>query len=1758
MMRRARFGWMYDLVFLVIFLGAGWLRFSGLQWGEYSYLHPDERFLVWVTADLRPVESLGEYFDTAHSTLNPVNQGHGFFVYGTLPLFITRYTVNAIYPEPGWNEIQDVGRTLSALADLGVVLLVYLIGRRTADERLGLLAAAFSAVAVLQIQQAHFYTVDSFVNLFSTLAIYLAVVIATLHTRQRGALLSLSVGFGVALGCAVASKLLAAPVAVALPTAMAVLYMRRRGRLDIEDRDDWRLAREMMGVLVLAALTSLVIFRLAQPYTFSGPGFFNLWPDEKWLAGIQEQRAQAGINVDFPPAMQWARRPVTFSLGNMVVWGMGLPLGGLAWAGFLLAGALLLRQAWARRRGVVDAEGERPPPELNLGWWLLWLWTAGYFTWQSLQFNPTMRYQLPIYPTLELFAALAVVWLVDRGATATRLRTGRWLRLAGWAGLALGAAVLTATALYAFAFNQIYLRPMTRVAASRWIYENIPGPINLSGRTISGEARTQILPFSEGVRLQNDAPYRAIFTPRWDGTLDQVLLPRAEGQINLTQPVTFTVSLASADQPEAILASASTRTTLNGAAGQAIGLEFAQPAALTSAVVYQLEIRIEAPQAAAFNGAATVYITPHTGQPGGLITQTIRPEARGDSPFAPFVLLLTPQANGSLSQIHLMSAIPGAAEQPPPLTSLSVTPDRLDEPEDVMRSNLAAVQNPALPGGIYVLDQPIPLLQGELYRVVLNAAPSAGGIGLAGMGIATEGEWDDNLPTRLDGYDGYGGIYPNDLTFNMYWDDNPAKLERMLRILDAADYVVISSNRQWGTLPRIPERFPLTTLYYRQLMGCPADQDVVDCYRQAEPGKYRGGLGFELERVFVSPPCLGPLCLNDQFAEEAFTVYDHPQVLVFHKTDQYRPEHVREVLGTVDFDQIIKKPPLQYSAHPENLMLPSHIWARQQAGGTWRELFNPQDWINRSQPLAVGVWYLAVWFLGLLAYPMLRAALPALGDRGYPLSRTAGLLLLGWLTWMSASYGVAFSRASVGGGVLLMAAISTGLVYRQRAELRAELRQHWRRYLAVELAALALFGGFLLVRLGNPDLWHPWKGGERPMDFSYFNAILKSTTFPPYDPWFAGGYLNYYYFGFVMMGTLVKFLGITPAVAYNLLLPTACSLIGLGAYSAGWNLHTAFQGRRSRPAAARISPYIPAIAALVFVTLLGNLGTVRMFYQGFQRLAVDQSALQDGNLIQRWAWGVEGFAKALAGEKLPYSVGDWYWLPSRAIPAPNDVEPITEFPYFTLLYGDPHAHLWALPLTLLALGGVIGLVLSRRRLRLGQMAGWLALMGLTIGALRTTNTWDMPTYLALAGVGVVYTVLSNGPISPYAWLRGWLSGWPDRLVRLAVALGALGLLVGLSFWLFRPYGQWYALGYTKVRLWEGSTTPLYSYFVHWGVFLFLIVAWVIYETIDWMKSTPATALRKLAPWRPVIIAAMLGVVLATITLAVIGASIAWFVVPLGVWVTLLLLRGDQSTARRIVLFLVGSGLMLTLLVEMIVLEGDIGRMNTVFKFYLQVWVIFGVSAAAAFGWTLENLSHWRPRWSAAWQIGAALLISSAALFTAMATLAKIDDRMAPSAPHTLDGMAYMAYAGYTDTSERMDLSQDYHAIRWLQEHVDGSPVIVEANLRELYRWGSRMTIYTGLPGVVGWEWHQQQQRTAAIPGEWVSRRIAEIDQFYQTEDLAAAEAFLRKYEVAYIIVGQQERGRYAGAGLDKFAKANGALWREVFRLDDTVIYEVIR
>ncbi|TES92999.1 MAG: hypothetical protein E3J88_00760, partial [Anaerolineales bacterium] len=1035
-------------------------------------------------------------------------------------------------------------------------------------------------------------------------------------------------------------------------------------------------------------------------------------------------------------------------------------------------------------------------------------------------------------------------------------------------------------------------------------------------------------------------------------------------------------------------------------------------------------------------------------------------------------------------------------------------------------------------GYLFELSQPVDLTTGTIYHLLLSMETDGGTATLVGSAVGKEEPWDDALPLRTGGYDGYGGIYQRELNFDMYADDNPQKLERFLYLLENSEYFTISSSRQWASTSRIPERFPLNILFYRHLLGCPEGKTIEWCYNVAEVGMFDGNLGFDLVKVFQSDPNLGKFRINDQFAEEAFTVYDHPKVFIFQKSTDYDHNTVTEILESVDLSRVVRVTPKK-AGNFKDLLIPADKLEEQRAGGTWAELFNVDALINRSQVAAVVVWYLAVAVLGLAMYPLLRLAFSGLPDRGYPMARTAGLLLLAYLSWMAGSTGISFNRPIILGlyGFILILGLWQG--YRQREELKTEWQKKRKYFFQVEGLFLAFFIFSLLVRYGNPDLWHPFKGGEKPMDFSYLNAVLKSTSFPPYDPWYAGGYINYYYFGFVYVGVLVKMLGIVPALAYNLIIPTLFAMLSMGAFSIGWNL---IQAARET---IKKSSWWVGIAAALGTGLLGNMGSLRMIFRGFQQLGAAEAYSQEAFFLTKWVWAAQGFMERILGNQLPYGLGDWYWNPSRVIRAVNEPEPITEFPWFTFIYADLHAHMIVLPITVLAIGWGLSVVLGKAWEKKGsrwQVAWSFVFGGLVIGAMRPTNTWDLPTYLALCVVAVLYAVIRF-----YKPPKAIEEQSANIGRKIAAAIGAVVVLAGLTFVLYQPYARWYAQPYSEIQRWTGTTTPILDYLTHWGLFLFIIVSWLVWETRRWMASTPLSSLRKLEPHLTVLVVLGISFLMVVLGLFLIGVRIHWLALPLALWAAILLLRPGISEAKRAVLFMVGTCLFLTMMVEIIVLTGDVGRMNTVFKFYLQVWVMFAVCSAAALGWLFKGVKMWASGLQIAWQLALVLLVGAAALFPLLGTTAKIRDRISEETPNTLDGMAFMPYSEYVDVGGVLHLGEDYLAIQWLQQNVEGSPVIVEGNA-PLYHWSSRMTIYTGLPGVLGWDWHQIQQR-GFVQSSKIPERRGAIDEFYTTTEFNTAKNFLAGYEVKYIILGELERNFYPGPGLDKFEQFNGSLWQ---------------
>ena len=263
----------------------------------------------------------------------------------------------------------------------------------------------------------------------------------------------------------------------------------------------------------------------------------------------------------------------------------------------------------------------------------------------------------------------------------------------------------------------------------------------------------------------------------------------------------------------------------------------------------------------------------------------------------------------------------------------------------------------------------------------------------------------------------------------------------------------------------------------------------------------------------------------------------------------------------------------------------------------------------------------------------------------------------------------------------------------------------------------------------------------------------------------------------------------------------------------------------------------------------------------------------------------------------------------------------------------------------------------------------------------------------------------------------------------------------------------------------------------------------------------------------------------------------------------------EETFGAFALLMLAMALSIGVAVELITIKGDISRMNTVFKFYLQAWVLMG-AAAAYMLWRMrfgaEIIGRLR---GAAWLGMLALLVVGSAIYTVGGTQDRLRDRF-EVLPLTLDGFAFMERASYTfDRGNATDtLAGERDAIEWLRsEAVIGSPVVLEGH-GELYRsLHTRVAIYTGLPTVIGWDNHQSQQRG----GAGVAARLRDVQRIYSTTAQDVALELMDRYGVEYVYVGEIERHYYPDRGLEKFEEMVGTHLELAYSNPTVKIYRVL-
>ena len=971
-----------------------------------------------------------------------------------------------------------------------------------------------------------------------------------------------------------------------------------------------------------------------------------------------------------------------------------------------------------------------------------------------------------------------------------------------------------------------------------------------------------------------------------------------------------------------------------------------------------------------------------------------------------------------------------------------------------------------------------------------------------------------------------------------------SKAEHLADALANADYLVLFSNRLYGSIPTLPDRYPLSSRYYRLLFAGDLGFEV-DYVAEAHPNFL--GVSFVHDTFsrpgLEAPAALGPgrlsgLALELGHADDSFINYEHPTPIIFKKVHLLDEAALRTLVQTPLPGESVRAPPTP--GIPERGMLSEESAARQQAGGTFSDLFDRGGFSNRFPTL---VWYIAVQIIAFAALPIGLFLFHRLPDRGYLLSKVLGLLLVGYLAWLLASLRLLdFSPGGMWLMIVVVGAASGLVIWKGGVGVSDFFRQRWRLVLFCEALFLVAFLSFYGIRAWNPDLWHPWRGGEKPMDFAYLNAVTRSTEMPPYDPWFSGGHLNYYYFGQFQVASLTKITGVLPSTAFNLAVALVFALTVGGAFSIVYNLAASRGGGGDRApppssGAAERTPicsagaYLAGMTGAFFVAVIGNM----------------DGAVQ---LVQA-AW------RAVFGGGQFGSFD--FWRSSRVIDTSSQGGPdscggceITEFPFFSFLFADLHAHLIALPFALLALG--LGLALVLNAAKSPSTRAWaagIAALALAVGALFTINSWDYPTYL-LVSLGVV-------ALAALIFTTGRIAG---RTLVMA-GLGAVGVwLLGILF--FAPFHLSYE-GSVDFPFVESNefATPLYQYLAVHGIFLFIAISYLLYRL--WQEfpikssfQSPRLFLRRAALHSQFLWPAV-GIAILLAALAAFGYHTAAFAILALLLAAVLaaktlLKREDGSGPEIFALLMLGVALGLGIAVEFLKVNlVDPGRMNTVFKFYFHAWTLMAL-ASAYFAWRLGALALPRRLWGgrAAWTAGLVILLAAGLVYPVAATPERSKLRFNDS-PTTIDGMAYMPAAVYYDDTNRngiieppetLELGWDYHAILWLQDNLEGSPVILEGN-SGLYTWGNRVSVYTGLPTVVGWDWHQQQQRWE--DRDHVTARRTDVQALYSTPDVATARRLIEKYGVRYVYIGQLERLYYPQSGLDKFeAMARDGLLQPVY------------
>lgn len=857
------------------------------------------------------------------------------------------------------------------------------------------------------------------------------------------------------------------------------------------------------------------------------------------------------------------------------------------------------------------------------------------------------------------------------------------------------------------------------------------------------------------------------------------------------------------------------------------------------------------------------------------------------------------------------------------------------------------------------------------------------------------------------------------------------------------------------------------------------------------------------------------------------------------------------------------------------------------------------------------MWVL-VEILGIIFLPLTVTVFHNIPDRGWAWSKALALLVTSFCVWfpLMVFHALFFNQIFVFSVVLVLLVLNGIGFLRTRQTIQQIIRSNGWYVLAAEAVFFLMMLLLGILRSYGPDI----VSYERFMDEGFLASIMRSQHFPPSDMWYSGYAINYYYYGHYIVAMLAKLLGQIPSVAFNTGISMIYGLAAVCLFGISSNIIACSHHYRAQKQATIEDIESPKQSVISDDEASGQstLDDHETIEQSEQSAPIDTTSAElpiyaeKNALRQGIPFAVLTVAMALVLGNMAsamlwlqqhgtFMTNDWFNV-TRIIP-----NTINEFPAFSYLLSDFHAHVLSLPFTLLAIGFAFNFLLNPDGKGIFIYGhGWrlgltLLTAALSMGGLFVMNGWDLPTYfgLVILVIGIQQWFVHERHVS-FRWIL-------DILMAI-VPLGALAALAYSPFLLFfiSP-----SQGIGIVAL--NNRSSLRDELLIYGLFAFVFVSLLFSSILRHLlapaseikieeaeaeeasedeveqteqatqdKSLSTAELDKYLSWSFIGILTGFGFVLVGLIGQLISPNNATLFIALGITIVALVLVlqhiDDRAHAFTLLLGTLAFALIVGCEIFYLrdVFEGSEPRMNTVFKFYFQAWILLSLASGTGLYFILENwhISKFLVAPFGAirqvfnvgkvvWTVCLALLLLAGCIYPLFAPYTRFQvfdpstNQIGLVRTNSLDGLTYFKNVEV--------LSGDYDAIKWLNANVSGTPVLVEAVAAQGgdYTNYSRISAFTGLPTIMGWVGHEYQWRVTWYnkslqnAADFNSRSI-DINTIYSNPNNQEVESLLKKYNVTYLYVGQIEHSAYPGANLTRFS----SFMQVVYKAEGVTIYKV--